>query len=317
MVATAGFERDVPATVAMTRILRRLLDTMEANVAGTLADSDPEHLHDLRVAVRRTRTALKLAGAALPGVLAAQYGSRFRWLGTVTTPMRDLDVQLAELPALADASATGTLADLGPLREALCEQRWGERRLLLRHLRGARFAELRTGWRRVLDATESHADGVGRGTGQRVEKFAAKRIDKAYRRVLQRGQAITVAAPAERLHDVRKRGKELRYLLEFFQPWCEPTAHAKVVRDLKSLQNVLGRFQDGHVQAGMIAQFAPQLDTDGQAGRRTGAMLAEVRDVLGARDQQVREQVVARLEKLASPAQAKRVARLIDTGGRG
>ena len=50
----------MPARCAMQTVLLALLDTLEANVPGTMRDIDTEFLHDLRVAVRRTRSALKL-----------------------------------------------------------------------------------------------------------------------------------------------------------------------------------------------------------------------------------------------------------------
>ena len=82
-------------------ILLQQLDTLEANVDGVLRDIDTEFLHDLRVAVRRTRTALKLLGDVLPGELTLRFASEFRWLGDTTTPLRDLDVYLLALPSMA------------------------------------------------------------------------------------------------------------------------------------------------------------------------------------------------------------------------
>src|SRR3984957_13477009 len=56
-----------PAGQSSATILLRLLDTIEANLGGVVADTDTEFLHDLRVAVRRTRSALKLFGDTLTG----------------------------------------------------------------------------------------------------------------------------------------------------------------------------------------------------------------------------------------------------------
>ena len=50
------------------------------------------------------------------------------------------------------------------------------------------------------------------------------------------------------MHALRKRCKELRYLLEVFRPVCDKTAHRRLVKELKSLQDTLGDFQDGEVQ---------------------------------------------------------------------
>jgi len=46
---------DLPGDCAASALCLRLLDAIEANLPGTLDDRDPEFLHDLRVAVRRTR----------------------------------------------------------------------------------------------------------------------------------------------------------------------------------------------------------------------------------------------------------------------
>src|SRR5580693_10006479 len=63
---TAEITAQMPASVAVATLLLGLLDTLEQNVDGVLRDVDTELLHDLRVAVRRTRSAIKLLGAVLP-----------------------------------------------------------------------------------------------------------------------------------------------------------------------------------------------------------------------------------------------------------
>ncbi|HEX4660254.1 MAG TPA: CHAD domain-containing protein [Streptosporangiaceae bacterium] len=89
----------MPAAVAMAAVLTALLHTLEANVNGTVRDLDTEFLHDLRIAVRRTRSALKLAGDVLPGDLVSRFRAEFKWLGDLTTPTRDLDVYLSAIRA--------------------------------------------------------------------------------------------------------------------------------------------------------------------------------------------------------------------------
>ena len=64
-------------------ILLQQLDNLEANVDGVLHDTDTEFLHDLRIAVRRTRSGLKLLGDVLPGELTLRFASEFRWLGDI------------------------------------------------------------------------------------------------------------------------------------------------------------------------------------------------------------------------------------------
>src|SRR3984957_19264434 len=81
----------MPAGAAAAAILLRLLDTIDANVAGVLADPDTEFLHDLRVSVRRSRSALKLFGDVLStgsagpaGLTAADvafFAAELKWVG--------------------------------------------------------------------------------------------------------------------------------------------------------------------------------------------------------------------------------------------
>ena len=77
---------EMPARCAMPTVLLQLLDTLEANVPGAVRDIDTEFLHDLRVAVRRSRLAIKLCGDVLAARVAEASRGEFNWLGDVTTP---------------------------------------------------------------------------------------------------------------------------------------------------------------------------------------------------------------------------------------
>jgi CHAD domain-containing protein len=75
------------------------------------------------------------------------------------------------------------------------------------------------------------------------------------------GAVVTAARdgdgpPAADLHSLRKRGKELRYLLEFFGSLYDPAAYRAAVKSLKGLQDCLGELQDGVVQQEAIRGFA-------------------------------------------------------------
>ena len=151
---TSGVEAEItatmPASVAVARLLLRLLDTVELNVDGVLRDIDTEFLHDLRVAVRRTRSAIKLLGAVLPADLAEHFKAEFKWLGDVTTPVRDLDVHLLGFDALTEQLVAASPADLEPLRAFLVRRRAREFRRLAAALRGPRFRAITDDWRKAL-----------------------------------------------------------------------------------------------------------------------------------------------------------------------
>ena len=140
----------MPAPVAVARLLLRLLDTLELNVPGVLRDIDTEFLHDLRVAVRRTRSAIKLLGQVLPADLAEHYKTEFKWLGDLTTPTRDLDVHLLGFDAMTEQLVAASPADLEPLRAFLVRRRAREFRRLAAALRGPRFRAIIQDWRKAL-----------------------------------------------------------------------------------------------------------------------------------------------------------------------
>ena len=100
-----GMQRSQAADLAVADALLGYLAEMEANVEGIVADIDTEYLHEFRVAVRRTRSVLKLLGDVLPDGLAARMGVEFRWLGQITSATRDLDVYLLGLDDMAQLVA--------------------------------------------------------------------------------------------------------------------------------------------------------------------------------------------------------------------
>lgn len=274
--ASATMTADQPARAAVAAALVQFLDAIEANVDGTVDDIDTEFLHDLRVGVRRTRALLKLAGDVLPDRLAARYAPRFKWLGDLTTPNRDLDVHLLGFDDLAGHLTVAERADLEPFRAHLVKRRATGRRQLVRSLRSARFATLVRDWRTALTAglTSDEVDGA-----PTAGELAAERIAEAHRRVVKRARKITPDAPSDAVHDLRKRCKELRYLLEVFGPLHDEAAQRRVIRDLKRVQDSLGDFQDAEVQLTALRSYAEEMAA---AGTGTAACLLAMGELTSA-----------------------------------
>jgi CHAD domain-containing protein len=298
---TAG----MPAALALATVLGKLFDTVEANLAGTIADIDTEFLHDLRVAVRRTRSVLKTAKGVLPGPLVGRYRPEFKWLGDLTTPTRDLDVYLLGYQSMASRLVAATELELAPFHQYLERQRASSHRQLARGLRSARFTSLAQRWRRDL---EQISDSPGRrpATGT----FAARRIAKAHRLVLAAGAAIDAASPADALHDLRKLCKELRYLLEVFASLHDPADQWRAVNELKALQDCLGEFQDTNVQIAELRSFAAGMMAERSAPAETLLGMGEIAATLAARQATARSEFANRFAAFASPRGQARIAAL-------
>jgi len=310
---TSGVDAEItarmPASVAVARLLLRLLDTLELNVDGVLRDIDTEFLHDLRVAVRRTRSAIKLLGSVLPTRLAEHYGAEFKWLGDMTTPVRDLDVHLLGFGALTEQLLAATPADLEPFRVFLARRRAREFRRLAKALRSPRFRAITDDWRKALLVIR---DGGTQGKRRRrreptAAELAISTTGRAFRRIAAHGAPITPDSPPESLHDLRKRCKELRYLLEFFAPLHDPVAYRKVVGDLKQLQDCLGDFQDSQVQREEISVLADAMLAERAAPAATLLAMGEIAARLAVRQAEARADFSRRFARFAGPEAQDRV----------
>jgi len=245
--------------VAAATILRRLLEIIDANLPGTLADVDSEFLHDLRVAVRRTRALQReLHGVFAPEPLRA-FRDGFKELQVITGPTRDLDVQLLEFGDLASELPAEHAGDVAPLRALLEEHLVVARRSMVRALRAPRTRAMLDNWREYVDLLVDSEEGDRPDAARPIADVAGRRIAKVYRQMVRMGSAIGDDSPHEALHDLRKKGKELRYLLEFFASLYPAAVVKPMVSTLKALQDVLGRFQDLEVQADRLRSLGDEV----------------------------------------------------------
>jgi CHAD domain-containing protein len=248
-------ERGMRSDVAAGLVLEALADVAAVNVDGVLDDLDTEFLHDLRVSVRRARSVLRELEGVHPPQPWARLRTELKWVQTVTGPLRDLDVQLLEW----DDVAGGRADELTPLRALLERRRASELARVRRALRGRRFAAAMEAWRALAATSPGEAADERPRAALPIEAVAADRIRKVYRRMVRDGGRIADDSPDEDLHELRKRGKELRYLLELFGSLFPDDVVKPTVRALKDLQDVLGRFQDRSVQTTALRADAEEL----------------------------------------------------------
>jgi CHAD domain-containing protein len=115
-----------------------------------------------------------------------------------------------------------------------------------------------------------------------IGEFAGRRIAKVYRRMVRMGSAIDDSSPPEALHELRKKGKELRYLLELFGlQLFDADVVGPLVDSLKQLQELLGRHQDREVQVMMVRSLTGEVALrpgGGAACLAMGTLVARLRD---------------------------------------
>jgi adenylate cyclase len=242
---------------AFTLIALSCLDHLQQNHPGAVACDDPEYIHQMRVATRRLRAALRLFRPLLPPGLTETLKEPLRELMDVLGQARDFDVLLAEIaePVLAALPDEPRLAALVGI---ITEQRFDRRHAAMAFLRSPRFGSLSL---QVLAALHAHAESLEKvgaggtapagsadlmGTAPDIPslaEFAAQHLRRLRKKVVRLAADARSDDPAT-LHALRIGIKRLRYALEFFAPLAAPKAMGRVLGRLAGLQESLGRIND-------------------------------------------------------------------------
>ncbi len=228
---------------------------------------DSEFLHDLRVAMRRTSSLVKML---MPMPMASTVEvtwliAELKYFISVTSPVRDLENLAGLVNKISNAGrASPELELLDSIMTQDLETRYRE----LSELIGSpRFEHFILSWGRL--ARDSLALSLGSALPANLTGFESKVrsgnchlpprsavSDSARLLLLRSGRSLTRKAKKARpsmtpesLHALRKQAKTIRYLLEFYESVLDPRAVSKSIEAMKRLQDALGQHQDSHVQA--------------------------------------------------------------------
>ncbi len=281
---------EMPAGEATQHIHRELLAAMRRNELGTRKDLDSEFLHDFRVAVRRSRSALTQIKNVYPAAAIARFKPELAWLGGITGPTRDLDVYLLKMEDYSDQLSAAARPHFEPLIDHLrSEQRRAQRRMA-RAMNSRRYRDLLAAWEHFLtvpldlgpsDPGTSDLETPA-NAARPIAELASERIWKVYRRVIKRGGMINDDTPADPVHELRIECKKLRYLMEFFRGFYDAPAINQLIKSLKQLQDNLGNFNDCEVQRGGLIGFAEAMQRQGKAPVFTLMAIGRLADDLEA-----------------------------------
>ena len=234
-------DKDMAVEEALQLVLRSCAAQISGNVVAVRASRDPEGAHQLRVGLRRFRSAL----TAFSRVIAAEQVVRLkddaRWLAAAVGSVRDLDVLIDELIAPLQPAA-----DLGALLVVL------EKRRSAAHARlAAVMADPRTG--DFLIDLIAFVEGRGwlstSDIGQSVtlaapiDDFAEHAVDRLRKKVARLGHDPAGLTPETR-HELRKKYKLLRYAFDFFETVLDKADKRKLLPRVKTAQEVLGVLND-------------------------------------------------------------------------
>lgn len=217
-------------------MLRRMVASCVAQILPNAAEiargsRDPEHVHQLRVGLRRLRAAaagMKPFATSLPAGWEEGVMPVFDALGDA----RDKHVRSTTLaPPLREAGAL--LADLGGPSEE-------EAKALAQLVRGAAFQGVLLRLRGYAQAPGDEAERARAGSGL---AHLVRRLRKLAREVTHDARRFEELAFAQQ-HEVRKRLKRLRYLAEFAAPAFDGAAVERWMDKVSPAQDALGHYID-------------------------------------------------------------------------
>jgi len=211
------------------------LEHFQRNEKGLLNGSDPEFVHQARVALRRLRSAIKLFAPVLPPEFVAAYGQTWQTLASALGDARNWDVFLSETLPPIQASFPGH-PDLRRLHNEGRRRAKGARQAITRLLDGREYPRLLVEFTAAIYA-------LGDILPVPLSDFANKQIAAHARRAGKLAEAQATLSEAER-HRMRICFKKLRYTLEFFEALLAKKRLAPYLAALSQLQDELGLIND-------------------------------------------------------------------------
>jgi CHAD domain-containing protein len=237
-----------------------------------LRGGEEEGVHQLRIAARRTRSALRTYKSALDDGATDQLREDLKWLGQVLSDARDAQVARERLLALLGEQPVELV--LGPVATRIDDElrtafRTGRSRAD-QELAGSRYFAM-------LDRLE---DFVARppvtapGEEPAAERLP-KLLTKDLERVRKRDRAAQEAATSEQrevaLHDVRKAAKRLRYAAESALPVFGDRA-TELAKAGKAVTSLLGDHQDTVVARRLLREMGVRAHLAGENGFTFGRL---------------------------------------------
>ncbi len=243
-----SLDRQGCGDAAIIQILRGFQNHVLTNHDAAADGRNSEGVHQLRIGLRRLRSALRLLRGIMPPEILGGFLENARSAANDCSAARNWDVFLTEtLPKIVDGCKN--LGDFGSLQLAAEKQR-GEAYNSVRHLLSAEpYVRFHLALGMWIGSAEWQACAMASpGLSGPVISFATTVLIDSHRRVHKRGEHFRRLSP-QALHRLRVAAKNLRYIADSLGSVMEDLTRKqkrtrRYFRDLSRLQTQLGYAND-------------------------------------------------------------------------
>ena len=228
--------KNAPAVEHLRAFLQTQLAEIERHDPAVRVGADPEDLHDLRVAVRRSRAALREARSLLGDEQGRVLRDELKWFGRQLGPARDLDVLVARLRAEVAELDGPDGVPAGKIVMQLEAEREAAQADVLATLESPRYAELLIRLEELIAAPPVASSDVSLGSVARGE----------FRKLERQVKALGPAPSNDALHRARIQAKRARYATELASKQLGSDGQ-RLISAAKKFQDVVGAHQDAVV----------------------------------------------------------------------
>ncbi|MBI3921789.1 MAG: CHAD domain-containing protein [Armatimonadetes bacterium] len=238
------------------RTLLLHFDRFLKHEAGTRLGKDIEELHDMRVASRRMRAAIRVFGRAIGKQRMQPYVEELRWIAGELGKVRDLDVFIAYLTGYKESLPEVDRPGVQPLIEERRSARRSARRSLLQAMKSDRFSLFKERLRVFL--TEELPPRTTKRRGKLIRKEAPRALRGRFEAVCAFVPVLQSEPTPENYHALRIATKRFRYTAEFFRE-VYIVELEEIIRQCVSIQDALGEVHDVDVHKEYLNQTLANL----------------------------------------------------------
>ncbi|RPH47338.1 MAG: CHAD domain-containing protein [Desulfobacteraceae bacterium] len=295
---------DMRSDEAAKAVFYFLLRIIRINGENIEKDLDTEFIHDFRVAVRRTCTALGQIKYVFPEEETERFKKDFSSLGKLTGELRDLDIYLLNENIYKEKLSPALRKNINPLFILLKKKRSDALHKVIQGLKSKKYETMLGDWKTFLNKSRNESPEPP-NAGCPAIMMARTRIYKKYRGVIKAGYLALGDANDKKLHELRIHCKKLRYLMEFFSSLFPPDKINVLIDQLKKLQDNLGGYNDLCVQEEYLLTITNELSGTGLHLKRTLIAIGSLVETLGRARQSLKDDFTEIFTGFASPENKK------------